>query len=331
MNKNSLNIFFLFIISFLLNNQAAGQDLLITNKDDSIDCKFVSVDSLNYQVWVLSEDGNVGYEVGYLKTTVKKLIIDFKIYKQIPIIIKTDTVKKFSYKFTDKIAETEKIEKLEEIVNKNKFNFFDYKFSADYMNTFNISGTGYLTYAVILSGLNLSFSKSFGQNRNKLLDIDLNIVGKTTEKENELIVEYRPFGKSDTIAYGTSNSLNLIGCLGISYSRAFMNKKRNNVLYLGGGLDFILYGEYYRIENYLIYLETKTIGYNVKLHYDRILNKNWGLGIGLRYGGGYLYGDNVSIENVLNTIFNNKYNTNSITRISAQVGIKYYLNKKSSK
>lgn len=196
------------------------------------------------------------------------------------------------------------------------------------MNTIRIWGSNYIVNSFNLSGLNLGFSKSFGSNRNKILDIDFSIIGKSSEKENDLIVNYRPFGKSDTLAIGKSNSLNLIACLGLSYSRVFMNKKRNNLFYLGGGLDFIFYSEYYRIQNYLIYLETKTIGYNLKFQYDRILNKNWGLGIGLRYGGGYLYSDKVSLDEVFNTIFNNEYSTNSISRISIQLGIKYYLNKK---
>lgn len=327
MNKNCLGIFFIFVISFLINNRTVGQDLLITTNDDSIFCKFISVDSLNFHIEFVYQSDLVQNQ-SYLKTNVKKLIIDYKTYQQLPTPSKTDTVKKFSYKFTDLLAETLEAERLQELANKNKFNLFDYRFSIDYMNTIRIWGSNYIINSFNLSGLNVGFSKSFGPNRNRLLDIDFSLIGKSSEKENDLIVNYRPFGKSDTLAIGKSNSLNLIACLGLSYSRVYMNKKRNNVLYLGGGLDFIFYSEYYRIQNYLIYLETKTIGYNVKLQYDRILNKNWGLGIGLRYGGGYLYSDKVSLEEVLNTIFDNKYSRNSISRISIQLGIKYYLNKK---
>ncbi|MFA9213249.1 MAG: hypothetical protein ACEQSR_05310 [Candidatus Methylacidiphilales bacterium] len=327
MNKNCLGIFFLFVISFLINNRTVGQDLLITTKDDSIACELVSVDSLNYHVLVVY-GGDIIKAETYLKTNVKKLISDYKIYQELPTPSKTDTVKKFSYKFTDLLAETLEAERVEELANKNKFNLFDYRFSVDYMNTIRIWGSNYIFSPFYLSGLNLGFSKSFGPNRNRLLDIDFSLIGKSSEKENDLIVNYRPFGKSDTLAIGTSNSLNLIACLGLSYSRVFMNKKRNNLFYLGGGLDFIFYSEYYRIQNYLIYLETKTIGYNLKFQYDRILNKNLGLGIGLRYGGGYLYSDKISIDEVLNTVFDNKYSTNSISRISIQLGIKYYLNKK---
>lgn len=327
MNKNCLGIFFLFVISFLINNRTVGQDLLITTNDDSIFCKFISVDSLNFHIEFVYQSDLVQNQ-SYLKTNVKKLIIDYKTYQQLPTPSKTDTVKKFSYKFTDLLAETLEAERLQELANKNKFNLFDYRFSVDYMNTIRIWGSNYIVNSFNLSGLNVGFSKSFGPNRNKLLDIDFSLIGTSSEKENELIGNYNFFGKIDTLAYGTSNSLNLIACLGLSYSRVFMNKKRNNLFYLGGGLDFIFYSEYYRIQNYLIYLETKTIGYNLKFQYDRILNKNWGLGIGLRYGGGYLYSDKVSLEEVLNTIFDNKYSRNSISRISIQLGIKYYLNKK---
>jgi hypothetical protein len=84
MNKNCLGIFFLFITSFLINNQTVGQDLLITTNDDSIACEYVSVDSLNYHVLVVY-GGDIIKAETYLKTNVKKLITDYKIYKQLPI------------------------------------------------------------------------------------------------------------------------------------------------------------------------------------------------------------------------------------------------------
>lgn len=65
----------------MATKKIVAQDLLITNNNDSIKCEFLSMNDSNYIVKI--HNGCLIYHEEYSKASIKKLITDYYIYKQL--------------------------------------------------------------------------------------------------------------------------------------------------------------------------------------------------------------------------------------------------------
>ncbi|MES2382144.1 MAG: hypothetical protein V4538_13950 [Bacteroidota bacterium] len=127
---------------------------------------------------------------------------------------------------------------------------------------------------------------------------------------------------------GTAYLQTNINVLGISGMLAVARKKDKHCFYFTFGLNSIQYYEDFRVGDYYATAKQNAMGTTLGFKYDKRLNRNWALNMGLAIDRGIIT-NILTIENGIPGSYSyNEANAINLARLSCSVGLSCYLGRK---
>ena len=278
--KNNLLQIILLVLSFLLSNSSNAQDLLVTNSNDSINCKILNMFG-SYEIAYI--DSNSIKKKTFAAADIKIILIDFYINKKSndPNVNTYPTQAKTFYKGIN-INKLETIQYPEKRV-RTSLNFlyaFRYGISNSNGNAVEEQLIGQLRHNY---GTLFNIHFRFGKLKKSYLGIQAGRIQGNASVSNVML----NLTNGQSFA-GTAEMQVNISTIGANILYPIWHRNKNKTVLLNAGFNYIWYYEDFRISNFNAITQSNTIASSIGALYDFRINQNWGVGCGATIDGGIL-------------------------------------------
>jgi len=309
----------LFLTFVLKQSNAHAQDLIITTKKDSINCKLIAFNKFDSVAYL--------YYLGGLKV-VKKMSSN-EVQK-----IQTNFYVEKLDKMQDSIENIEvKKGYFQLINNKNYFKANQFRFSFEYLYSYNVlphksflylRGSNWKENQKLhdFYGYNIDLCYAVNQANNFFIGVLYNQI-KLETFYNDVAVLLEGDNITSEGPVERKTEMNTIGLKGMFL---FPSKRAFNNLYLILGANFTNYKDEYFTTNSYLNLQSAVVAPFLGLSYDFRFHKNLAAGVSLLLEYGAITEINSNHNGKLQT-FNLQNDAISIVRLTSGMGLKYYFGK----
>ncbi len=309
----------LFLTFVLINSTAFAQDLIITTKNDSINCKlttFNQFDSVTYLYYL----GGLKKANKIASNEVQKIQINFYTEK--------------SDKMLDSIESVEaKKSYFQLIKDKNYFKTNKYRFSFEYLYSYSVLPRKSFLYLRESNwkenqklhdfyGYNIDLCYAVNKSNNFFIGVLYNKIQLETFYNNVAVL----LDGDNITSEGPVDRKIEMNTIGLKGMFLFQSKRAFNNLYLILGANFTNYKDEYFTTNSYLNLQSTVLAPFLGLSYDFRFHKNLAAGVSLLLEYGAITEINSNHNGKLQT-FNLQNNAISIVRLTSGMGLKYYFGK----